>query len=114
LLFEHGINPVSGLLSCLLDANRVIAKSAGNFIVAEPYSNGEEIKFKASLDKNEIPLEILLKCPSIIDAASEQDIIDYLEPFKAAMEFQIGGDVIETDITNQEGIDDEIDSEIEE
>lgn len=114
LLFEHGINPVSGLLSCLLDANRIIAKSAGNFIVAEPYSNGEEIKFKASLDKNEIPLEILLKCPSIIDAASEQDIIDYLEPFKAAMEFQIGGDVIETDITNQEGIDDEIDSEIEE
>jgi len=113
LLFEHGINPISGLLSCLLDANRIVAKSAGNFIVAEGFSNGEEIKFKASLDKNEMPLDILLKCPALIDAATEQEVADYLEPFKDAMNFQIGGDVIETDVTNLDNADDVIDTEIE-
>lgn len=113
LLFDHGINPISGLLSCLLDANRIIAKSAGNFIVAEAFSNGEEIKFKASLDKNEMPLDILLKCPTLIDASTEQEVADYLEPFKDAMNFQIGGDVIETDVTNLDNADDEIDTEIE-
>ena len=33
LLFEHGINPVSGLLTCLLDSRKIEAKSAGNFTV---------------------------------------------------------------------------------
>lgn len=112
LLFDHGINPISGLLTCLMDANRIIAKSAGNFIVAEQYCNGEEVKFKASIDKNEIPIDILLKCPGIIDASSEQEVVEYLEPYKEAMDFQIGGDVIETDVGDSDGADDQIDSEI--
>jgi len=112
LLFEHGINPVSGLLSCLLDANRIIAKSAGNFVIADAFSNGEEIKFKASLDKNEVPLEILLKYPSLVDATSEQELVDYFEPFKDAMNFKLGADVIETDVLGSDD-DDVIDEELE-
>lgn len=112
LLFEHGINPVSGLLSCLLDANRVIAKSAGNFVIADAFSNGEEVKFKASLDKNEVPLEILLKYPSLVDATSEQELVDYFEPFKDAMNFKLGADIIETDVLGSDD-DDVIDEELE-
>ena len=112
LLFEHGINPVSGLLSCLLDANRIITKSAGNFVVAEAFSDGQEVKFKASLDKNEIPLDILLKCPQLVDASSEAELSEYLEPFKNAMNFQLGGDVIETDVLGTDE-DDAIDEELE-
>ena len=112
LLFEHGINPVSGLLSCLLDANRIVTKSAGNFVVAEAFSDGQEVKFKASLDKNEIPLDILLKCPQLVDASSEAELSEYLEPFKNAMNFQLGGDVIETDVLGTDE-DDAIDEELE-
>jgi protein RecA len=111
LLFEHGINPVSGLLSCLMDANRVVAKGTGYFVVSEPYCNGEEVKFKASLEKNEVPIEVLLRCPSIIDAASEEEVSEYLAPFKAAIDFQISGDIIETDMMGES--DEDIDSEME-
>lgn len=111
LLFEHGINPISGLLSCLMDAGRVIPKNAGFFLVGEQFTGGEEFKFKASLDKNEVPLEVLLKYPSLVDAASEQELAEYLEPYKAAMDFQIGGDVVETDVAGDEA-DNEIDSEV--
>ena len=112
LLFEHGINPVSGLLSCLLDAGRIVSKSAGNFLIAESFSNGEEIKFKASLDKNEIPMDVLLKCPQLVDASSEGELSEYLEPFKEAINFQLGGDVIETDVVGSDE-DDAIDEELE-
>ena len=69
------------------------------------------MKFKASLEKNEVPIEVLLRCPSIIDAASEEEVSEYLAPFKAAMDFQISGDIIETDIVGES--DDDIDSEVE-
>jgi len=113
LLFDHGINPLSGLLSCLMDAGRVLAKSAGNFVVAEQYSGGQEVKFKANFDRNEVPMDVLLRCPGIVDALTEEEIVDYLEPYKSAIDFQIGGDIVETDVMSSEDVDDEIDSEIE-
>jgi RecA/RadA recombinase len=88
LLFDRGVNPLSGLLSCLLDAERISAKSAGNFIVKPAFTlDGEEFKFRASLDRNDVPMEVLLKCPALIDASSEQEVKDYLEPFMQAINF---------------------------
>ena len=110
LLFEHGINPISGLLSCLMDAGRVTQKNAGFFVVSEQFTGGEEFKFKASLDKNEVPLDVLLKYPSLVDAKDEQELAEYLQPYKSAMDFEIGGDVVETDVTGDE-VDNEIDAE---
>ena len=110
LLFEHGINPISGLLSCLMDAGRVTQKNAGFFVVSEQFTGGEEFKFKASLDKNEVPLDVLLKYPSLVDAKDEQELGEYLQPYKSAMDFEIGGDVVETDVTGDE-VDNEIDAE---
>jgi len=114
LLFDHGIDPVSGLLSCLLDAGRIEIKGAGNFVVKEPWAGGSEIKFKASLERNDIPIEILYKCPALIDAETEEEVREYLEPYMAAIEFQVGGDIVETDVTgfeDDEMIDDELDGQ---
>ena len=85
LLFDKGINPISGLLSCLLDAERIEIKGAGNFVVSPAFSNGEEVKFKASIDRNDVPIEILLKCPALIDAGSSDQVQQYLEPYKEAL-----------------------------
>ena len=111
LLFDYGIDPISGLLSCLLDAERIEIKGAGNFTVKEPWAGGVEIKFKASLERNDVPIEILYKCPALIDAETEEEVREYLEPYMAAIEFQVGGDIVETDVTgfeDDEMIDDEL------
>lgn len=113
LLFDYGIDPVSGLLSCLLDAERIEIKGAGNFAVKEPWAGGSEVKFKASLERNDVPMEILFKCPGLIDADSEEEVREYLAPYQAAIDFQIGGDIVETDVLGEdedEMIDDELSS----
>lgn len=88
LLFDKGINPLSGLLSCLLDAERIEIKGAGNFAVKEPWAGGEEIKFKASMERNDVPIEVLFKCPSLIDAVSEVQVKEYLDPFLESINFR--------------------------
>lgn len=111
LLFDYGIDPVSGLLSCLLDAERIEIKGAGNFVVKEPWAGGSEVKFKASLERNDVPMEILFKCPGLIDAESEEEVREYLAPYQAAIDFQVGGDIVETDVLGEdedEMIDDEL------
>ena len=88
LLFDKGINPLSGLLSCLLDAERIEIKGSGNFAVKEPWAGGSEVKFKASMERNDFPAEILMQCPGLIDAMSAEQIKDYLEPFQASINFR--------------------------
>lgn len=113
LLFDKGINPISGLLSCLLDAERIVAKSAGNFTVVPQYANGEEVKFKSSMDRNDVPLEILLKCPALIDADSTEQVQDYLEPYMESINFkpEEDADIEISDVSFDE--DEEIDEEME-
>ena len=115
LTFDKGINPLGGLLSCLLDAGRIEASGKGNYSVKEPYANGVEVKFKGSLDTNNtVPLEVLLKCPSLIDADTEQEVTDYLEPYKEAMNFEVGDDIVESDVgeDDEDDVDDSIDAEL--
>lgn len=113
LLFDRGVNPLSGLLSCLLDADRLEAKSAGNFIVKKEYTiDGEEFKFRASMERNDVPMDVLLKCPALIDAASEEEVKDYLEPFLNAINFdpENDKDVEMNEVSGYE--DDDIDEEL--
>jgi len=113
LLFDKGINPISGLLSCLLDADRIEIKGAGSFQVKAAYSNGEEVKFRASLDRNDIPIDVLLKCPGLIDAASPEQVEAYLEPYKAAIESRAEDDS-DVEVSDVTSFDDElIDEELE-
>ena len=79
LFFEKGINPFSGLLSLLLNSDRVSSPSAGNFVVAPEWTeDGQEFKFKSSLDRNDVPVEVLLQCPKLVDATSPEEIMYYV------------------------------------
>lgn len=115
LLFDKGINPISGLLSCLLDAERIEVKGAGNFVVKPQWcpDPNEEVKFKASLDRNDIPMEVLLKCPALIDAISTEQVQEYLEPFKESINFKCDAEDIEINEVIGSDEDDEIDEELE-
>jgi len=114
LLFDTGINPLSGLLSCLLDAERIEIKGAGNFVVKEPWAGGSEIKFKASLERNDLPAEILMQCPGLIDAISAEQIKDYLEPFQESINFrpEDNADIELNDVLSDDD-DEDIDGELE-
>lgn len=114
LLFDKGINPLSGLLSCLLDAERIEIKGAGNFLVKEPWAGGSEIKFKASMERNDIPTDVLMQCPSLIDAPSAEYIRDYLEPFQESINFrpEDNTDIELSDVLSEEDEED-IDDELE-
>jgi len=115
LLFEHGINPLSGLLSLMLDCKRVKISGKGSFTVDPAYSNGEEVKFRANLDENNMPLDVFLKCPALLDATSSQEIIDYLEPFQAALKLENDDSITETSVGDDEedSVADEIDEMLE-
>ena len=112
LLFEEGINPLSGLISCLMEEDRIEAKGAGNFIINEKYlgENKEDNKFKASLEKNIMPLEVLMKHPALINAESSEEVEEYLAPYMGAIKFEISGDVVEIESSDDD--DDSIDSEL--
>lgn len=117
LLFDYGIDPISGLLSCLLDAGRIEIKGKGSFTVKEPWAGGSDISFRSSVERNDVPIDILYKCPALIDAETEEEVREYLEPYMAAIEFQVGGDIVETDVTGEEDdemIDDELSIESDE
>jgi len=109
LFFEKGINPVGGLLGALLDADRLTASGAGNFKVKPEFiGNGEEeYKFKSSLERNDVPLQVLYDNPKLIDAATADEIREYLEPFKGAIEASDNPDVEAFDVSD--GSDEEID-----
>lgn len=114
LLFDKGINPLSGVLTCLLDSERIESKSAGNFIVKPQYSNGEEYKFKASLVNNDVPMQVLLDCPALVDAESKEQIEEYLAPFMESIMFkpEDNPDIEVNDALDED--DDLIDGEFEE
>jgi recombination protein RecA len=114
LLFDKGINPISGLLSCLLDADRLSIKGTGTFLVNPAYSGGEEVKFRANAERNDVPIDILLKCPGLIDAASVEQVEKYLEPYKAALESRAEDDSEVEFSEVGDSADEEIDEELEE
>lgn len=109
LYFEKGINPLGGLLGALLDADRILASGAGNFKVKPEFANGnEDYKFKSSMERNDVPIQVLLDCPSLIDAESAEQVSEYLEPFKEAIAATDDPDVEAFDAG--EGDDQELDS----
>lgn len=109
LFFEKGINPIGGLLGALLDADRLEASGAGNFKVKPAFiGNGsDEYKFKSSLERNDVPIQVLLDNPKLIDAETPEQVREYLEPFRGAIEASDNPDVEAFDTSD--GDDAEID-----
>lgn len=87
LYFQTGINPLSGLVSLLVQAERIVMKSAGNYLVKPEFTptGVDEYKFKASATENLIPLQVLLDNPKLIDAESAEEIMEYMAVFQAAI-----------------------------
>lgn len=81
LYFEQGIDPISGLLNALVQDERVIMKSGGNYVVAPGFTsdNTSEYKFKASKAENRMPIKVLLDCPKLIDAETSEEVQAYLD-----------------------------------
>jgi RecA/RadA recombinase len=79
LYFDQGVDPLSGLLTCLIEGERVTGK--GTYSVAEAYLpvGRAEYKFKAKKAENRIPMQVLLDCPKLIDAETEAEVQEYLD-----------------------------------
>jgi recombination protein RecA len=99
LYYDKGINPFSGILEVLIQAGRVELEKAGLYKVTAAYSDGQEIKFKSSKDRNDIPLDALLKCPKLVDAETASEVQDYMDTFGAAVSVEIDS---EQSLTSEE------------
>lgn len=98
LFFEHGVNPLSGLLSCLIQCERIELVKTGLYRVKEPWANGQEIEFEATKGINLVPKEPVLKCPALIDATSEAEVANYLSLFDSAINLTLSDDVEEKEV----------------
>ena len=101
LYFDKGINPIGGLLSVLVGAKRVTG-THGNYQVEEPWAAGRELKFKSSKERNDVPADVLLACPAVIDATSVEQVRDYLGAYAEAIGLSYSDEVEEV------GVDDDV------
>lgn len=107
LFFDNGINPISGLLSCLIESERVAASSPGNYYVMPDYlpEGLAEYKFKASKVRNDVPLELILNCPALVDAADRAEVEAYIAPFMNAINNSLSDDFEEKAVASEESDD---------
>jgi recombination protein RecA len=86
LYFENGINPIAGLLSLLIQSERVTG-SSGTYSVASDYlpEGASEYKFRANKERNDVPLKTLMDCPKLVDASDQAELDAYLAPFLSAI-----------------------------
>lgn len=101
LFFDKGINPFSGLLELMLQTGRIEAvKPAGTYKIKEPWAGGQEITFKSNKERNDIPAEVLLKCPAIVDASDASQVQYYIDMFGDAL---VEADqIVEVDVEGDE------------
>lgn len=103
LFFEHGINPLGGLLSILIATERIELSSKGNFSVKTSFLSGSEpYTFKASMARNDIPLEVLLDNPKLIDLSSREEVESYMKIHENALNLANGNTIVEK-VVNEEG-----------
>ena len=85
LFWKDGVNPLSGLLTALIQSGRIETCGAGTYQVLEPWAGGAEIKFRVSKARNDIDADTLYKCPALVDAKDEQELRDYISIFGSAI-----------------------------
>ena len=85
LYWKDGVNPLSGLLTALIQSARIDKAGNGTYVIKEPWAAGQEIKFRASKARNDIDADTLYKCPALVDAKDEQELRDYIAIFGSAI-----------------------------
>jgi recombination protein RecA len=109
LFFKTGIDPLSGLLSCLIEEERITPKGKGTYTVVEDcLPEGEtgktlnEYVFKALKANNTVEEQVLLACPRLIGAESAEQVTEYLDAFRLAMASSSSDDFIEKEAAYDE------------
>jgi RecA/RadA recombinase len=102
LFFEKGVNPLSGLLILLEQMERIEKVGVATYKVKEPWSNGQDVTFKATKAANMIDADVLCKCPALVDAKDETQVLDYLSIFREAIEQTLSDDTHENPIGNDD------------
>lgn len=100
LYFESGIDPLTGLLQSLREAERIEMSKAGTYRVMPDFlpDGHDEYTFRASKVRNDVPMEVVLDCPKLIDAESREEVEEYLKDFKSALGSSSSGDFEEKDV----------------
>lgn len=68
LYWDYGIDPCSGLLQILIDADKLVPGSPGWYHLRE----NEDAKFQARKDDNYVPRDFLLEHPETVDSTREE------------------------------------------
>jgi hypothetical protein len=100
IYFDGGINPIGGLLSILIGSGRIKQTSKGNYQVCEPWAAGQESKFKASVTRNDLPVDVLLSCPLLVDGTCATEVENYLKNFESALKLSTGDTIKEVSTTD--------------
>lgn len=95
LCFREGVSPLGGLLSIFLQAGRIEATGKGRYRVLEPWADGKDFTFQANKKRNDVPLDLILETPKIIDAQDKEEVLAWLEPYQNAVKLISGDDVVE-------------------
>mgnify|MGYP000890591138 CR=1 FL=1 len=109
LFFEHGINPLGGLLSILVACERVVLSSKGNFTVKPAFASSENYNFKASLTRNDVPLQVLLDNPKLIDLSTKEEVESYMLIHTNAVNLATGNTIVEK-VVNENGDEEEVET----
>ena len=101
LFFDKGINPITGLLTIFLQDKRVDVRGSGNFSVRDAYlpEGVKEYNFKSSVERNDVPIKLLLECPALVGAKTGEEVSNYLSAFDAAIQQSASKDVQENDVS---------------
>jgi recombination protein RecA len=86
LFFNQGINPLGGLLSIFIGAERIKNSGKGAYKVLEPWAGGRDITFKASQERNDVPLDLLFQCPALVDATNQEEVKEYMKTYAPALD----------------------------
>ena len=106
LFYEAGINPLGGIMSLLLATKRVEVCGKGSYRVTDAYSDGTEVKFKTSVStRNDLPIEILHKCPKLIDAETEEEVKAYFAQYQGALDLAFDAKTVEKTATSDDSED---------
>lgn len=86
LFFDSGINPLGGLMDALIMAKRVEqSKGPGKYKILSPWNGGDEEATFQQAKSAPFDSEILIKYPSLVDAESAEEVMEYLKEWSEAI-----------------------------
>jgi RecA/RadA recombinase len=102
LFFDSGINPLGGLMDALLMAKRIEpSKGPGKYKILSPWNGGDEEASFQQAKTTPMSQEVLIKYPSLIDASTSEEVLEYLKEWSEAISLTNSDNVEQID-TNQD------------